>query len=145
MFTDEDVAEGEKFLTLGPAYFDARRVAEGFMEKFEAEHFKPLIDKLTDQIRERLWDDLKDYLLGDVESNLQGEMWRMTDNCVQAILGGAQWAMNKYALGERYDCDKVREAVAKHVPVELQDKRIADLEAEVARLKESLRFHQNRY
>ena len=40
---------------LGPAYFDAQRVAAKVMEKFEAEHFKPVIDKLSQEVTDRLW------------------------------------------------------------------------------------------
>jgi hypothetical protein len=85
-------------------------------------------------------ESLEAYLLSDVESNLHTTIWHQIDESVQAILGGRQWALNKYMLGERYDCDKVREAVAKVVPKELQDARVADLEAEIVRLKEALEW-----
>lgn len=145
MFDEEDLREGTKWPTLGPAYFDARKMAERIASQFEAEHFKPLIDKMAEDFREKLWDDVRDYLLADTESNIQSETWRMVDNCVEAILGGHKWAMEKYALGSRYDCDKIRQAVAQHIPQELQDKRVADLEAEVEQLKKDLAFHRRNY
>lgn len=143
-FSDKSLTEGLQSPTLGPAYFEARDVAARYMEKFEAEHFKPLIDKMVDEVRERLWGDFQDFLLSDTELNLQGEMWRMVDGVVEAILGGKPWALNKYALGERHDCEAVRAAVAKHIPAELQDKRVADLEAELERLKRDIEFYRRR-
>ena len=138
--TDADIAEGTEHLTLGPAYFAARRVCASAIEAFEAEHMAPIVKKLTDEVTDKLWDVVRDHLWSDTEYNLQGQMWRMVDDCVKALLSGEEWAVRKFALGERYDCEKVRAAVAKHIPVELQDARIADLEKEVARLQESLKW-----
>lgn len=144
MFAEEFVIEGQKSPALGPAYFDARRVAERFMAQFEAEQFKPLIDKFTKEFADEMWKSVSDWLLSDTESNLQSELWRIADNCVKAILGGERWALEKYALGERYDCDKVRETVARHIPQELQDKRVADLEEQVKKLQADLAFWRDR-
>lgn len=142
MFAQEDVDKGTGY-GLGPAYFDARRVCENFMSKFENEQFKPLVDKLADQINERLWEDLQSSLLMDTEINLQGEIYRMVDNCVEALLSGQEWAIKKYVLGQ-YNQEKLREAVAKHITVELQDARIKDLEAELKRVKDDLAWHRQR-
>lgn len=132
--------EAEKSPVLGPHYFTARKAAERFMEGFEAKQFVPLIESFAKQFQERLWEDLEVYLLGDTELNIQGEIYRGIDRSVEALLGGAPWALQRYALGERFDHDKIRAAVAKHIPQELQDQRIADLEAEVTSLKESLEW-----
>lgn len=144
MFAQEDLDEGAKYENLGPAYFDARRVAEQFMAKFEAENFKPMIEKLSSDIRDKLWTDLENHLMSDTEMNLQGQVWRIVDNCVYAILGNERWVMDKYALGTRYDCEKVRATIARHIPQEIQNKRIADLEDELKRAKDSIRFYQDR-
>jgi hypothetical protein len=48
MFSEEDMKEAEKHDVLGPAYFDARRVARNVMDKFEAEDFKPMVEKVFD-------------------------------------------------------------------------------------------------
>lgn len=48
--------------------------------------------------------------------------------------------MDRYVLGQRYECEKIRAAIAKHIPEELQNARIADLEAENAKLKEDLEW-----
>jgi hypothetical protein len=144
--TEEDIFQGTNMEVLGPAYFASRRAVQRFMEHFEAEHFKPLTDKIvkqaTDQIRETLWDDVATFFLSDAESNLQSNMWRQVDDCVQALLGGKEWALKRYALQGRYDDKAIREAVAKHIPKELQDMRVADLEAEVVRLKSDIEFYR---
>ena len=133
-----DAAQG--YESLGPAYFKAREIAERCMKDFEDEHFKPLLDKFVDEFRDALWSKIQYSLLGDTEMNLQSEMWRTIDNTVLALLSGEKWAMERYALGARYEQDKVRAAIAKHIPAELQDKRIADLEAEVERLTNDLKW-----
>ena len=81
---------------------------------------------------------------GDNENNLQGEMWRHADRMVKHVLAGDDWAMKKFALGQRYDCQKVRETVAKCIPKELQDARVADLEAQVEQLKRDIAFYRDR-
>lgn len=138
-----DQAEG--YEVLGPNYFAAREVAEKFMERFEGDHFKPVIKKIADELYSQMQESLENYLLSDVESNIQGTIWRQIDDSVKAILSGEKWAINKYLLAERYECDKIRAAVAKVVPKELQDARVADLEAEVERLKDQVRSYQSRY
>lgn len=145
MFEQDEIDKGTEHLTLGPAYFAARKTAERFMTQFESEHFKPLIEKFTKEFRDELWSNIDDWLLTDTENNLQGEMWRHADNMVKHVLAGDEWAMKKFALCERYDCEKVRKAVAKHIPKELQDARIADLEAEIESLKKDVEFYRRSY
>ena len=143
VFTDEDIFKGtEEYPVLGPAYFAARRMAERFMQAFEVEHFEPLVKRFTKDFSDTLWTDISDHLLSDTESNLQSEIWRTVDQCVEGILSGEQWIMNKYALGSKYDCEKIRAAVAQYIPQELQNARIADLESEIKSLKERLSFYQ---
>ena len=139
-FTEADLKQGAQHLTLGPAYFAARRVCQAHLEAFEAEHMRPLIQKFTKELADEVWTTVQDSLWSDTEYNLQGQMWRMVDQCVLPLLSGEGWAVGKYALGERYDCEKVRATVAKHVPAELQDARVADLEAEVKKLREQLEW-----
>ena len=139
-FTPSDLESGEEYLTLGPAYFAARRVCEAHLEAFQAEHMKPLIEQAAKDFTDKLWDSVRDHLWSDTEMNLQGQMWRMVDEAVRHTLAGEGWAMRKYALGERYDCEAVRKAVAAHIPEELQSARIADLEKQVALLEESLKW-----
>jgi hypothetical protein len=141
MFSEKSIEEAAKYDTLGPAYFEARVIVEKQMATFEAEQFKPLLEKFTAAFREKLWEDVQDHLLGDTEMNLQGEMYRMVDACMYAILGGERWAIERYAL-HTYDARKAREAIAKHIPAELQDARIAELEAENKRLREDLDWYR---
>jgi hypothetical protein len=131
-----DQAQG--YDVLGPNYFAARDVAEKFMEKFEADHFKPLLKKAGDELYSQMQESLENYLLSDVESNIQGTIWRQIDDSVEALLSGQKWALEKYLLGTRYDHGKIREAVAKLVPAELQDARVKDLEEENKRLREQI-------
>lgn len=132
-------AEGS---TLSPAYFASRDAAERFMKAFSDEHFEPLAKDFAKQFYERVNGDICAFLLSDAESNLKGSMWRQVDDCVKALLGGQEWALTRYALGERYEHEKIRAAVAKHIPAELQDKRVADLEAKVAELTRYLKWHR---
>lgn len=137
MFTPEEIKAGEQYDNLGPAYMAARASAERFMAAFEAEHFKPLIDKFANELQDRLWSAVASSLISDTENNLQSEMWRHADSMVEYVLSGEEWAMKRFVLGERYDCEKIRAKLASYVPKELQDKRIADLEKKVAELQES--------
>lgn len=142
MFTDEQMKDAENHPTLGPAYFCSRDVVERAMAGVQASDFKPLIDRLTKEINDVVWSGVQDHLLSDTEMNLQGAMYQQVDDCVKALLSGQEWALNRYALGPRYDHEKIREAVAKHIPKDLQDARIADLEARVAELKKELEWRR---
>lgn len=143
MFSEKSVEDAAQYDTLGPTYFEAKAIVEKQMAKFEAEHFTPLLKKFAAQFYEKLREDVHNHLLSDTELNLQGEMYRMVDACIEALLSGERWAIERYALGS-YRQEKVREAVAKHIPRELQDARIADLEKEVARLRKDLTFYRSR-
>lgn len=142
MFTDENIAEGEKSPTLGPAYFCSRDVVERAMAGVQSSDFKPILDSIVKQISDHVWTKMHDHLLVDTEMNLQGAMWSQVDDMVKHILAGEKWAMEKFALGARYDCEAVREAVARYVPAELQDARVADLEKQVAELKKDVEFYR---
>lgn len=140
MFEADEVSKGIDNPILGPSYFAARKTAERFMASFEAEHFKPLIDEFTEKFRDELWSNISEWLLMDTESNLQGEMWTHVDNMVKHVLAGDEWAIKKFALGERYDCERIRKTLASYIPKELQDARISDLESEVDRLTRDIKF-----
>ena len=141
-FTADDIRQGEEHPTLGPAYFAANRVMAAAMAAFQEEHIDqhvaPIIKKASDDLYENVMRATQDYLFSNAEMNLQGEMWRMVDQIVKALLSGEGWAVKKYALGERYDCEAVRATLTRHVPAELQNARIADLEVEVKRLSDRL-------
>lgn len=144
IFTDDDFAEAQQAPVLGPAYFSARRYVERSMAGAEPDIFKPIIDKAVENIRHALWDDVETFLLADTESNLQGTMWRTIDATVQALLTGEKWAIERYAIGDRYDAKAVREAVIHHAPPALWDKRVTELQAEVDLLREQLKTERER-
>lgn len=137
--------EAERHPELGPHYFAARETAEKFMAQFEAQHLEPLLKKAAESFHDRMREDLENFLLSDVESNIQGTIWRQIDDSVRALLSGEQWALKRYALAGRYDCEKIRATVAKHIPAELQDARVSDLEAEIDRLRKELEFYRQRH
>lgn len=139
-----DVDEAVAFEALGPHYFSARRFADDLTNQFTESHFKPLLDEFAKAFNDKLWTTVEDSLIADTSSNVQSHIWRTVDQIVQGILSGERWVVDRYALGERYDCEKARATIAKHVPKELQDARIADLESELTRLKEQLRWYTER-
>lgn len=137
--------KGAEHPVLGPHYFAARDVVDKFMAQFEPEPFEPIIKKAADELYMSLHERLEQFLLSDVEQNLHGTIWRQIDASVEALMSGERWALERYALTKKYgDGEKIREAVAKHIPAELQEGRVADLEKEVARLKDSLKYYQMR-
>ncbi|WP_395443538.1 hypothetical protein [Caulobacter sp. UC70_42] len=145
VFTVDDLAFGEEHPVLGPHYEVGRRAADAFMEQFQAEHFKPLVDKFTDDFRDKLWSDVETFLLSDVTSNLHGSMDRMVEGTVRAILTGEAWALNFYPLAKSHDGQKVREAVFVHCRDQITDMRVTELETEVEKLKKDLEWErQNR-
>jgi hypothetical protein len=137
---DADMAEGERLPTLGPGYFAAQRFAASFVEGLEAEHFKPIAEKAAKEIADAIFTRIDEAFLYGLESNVQTHIWQQVDQIVRGLLAGTPWMIERFALGSRYDCDKVRAAIAQHIPKALQDARVADLEAEVASLKQSLEW-----
>lgn len=137
--------EAEKYEVLGPAYFDASSVAERFMAKFKDEQFEPLVKEFTDKFRDELWSDITCSLLSDTEMNLQGELHRMVDSTVFALLTGDKWAIERYPLAKYHDGEKVRAALSKTAGDQIAQARIADLEAENKRLEDRVKSLQGRY
>jgi hypothetical protein len=145
-YSAEITQEADAYPVLGAEYFAAREASERFMahwkeehaEKFADEIMKPVMDLVTD----RVWDAFRDHLLSDTQQNLQSEMTRMVEKSVIALLGGDKWANVKYIEAPYRDGEKVREALAKLYADPIKDGRIADLEKEVERLKESLRLRE---
>lgn len=140
----DDVKAAEKYETLGPGYYAARRVAETVMRGSDTEPFKEIADKCADEIRAKVYDLIETWMLSDLEINIQGHISRMVDDTVQALLTGQPWAMERYAYHAYSRGEEVRAAVAKHGGEPLLMKRIADLELENTRLRESLKNAWNR-
>lgn len=130
-----DIEQAENgYETLGPAYFAARRIAEGVWRGSDEQPFKGVAKKAAEQVREVLYDYVETHMLSDLEVNFQGALYRLVDDTVKALLIGQSWAMSRYPLSTRYDAVEVRAAVAKHGGEPLLMARIADLETEIARL-----------
>jgi hypothetical protein len=135
----EFLDDAQKHPVLGPNYFVGRKIAREFIAKFETEQFKPLIENFARQFEDKVWGDFLDHLLSDTETNLSNAIWRRVDICIEALMTGKHWAMERYALQAKYgDGENIRKAVARHVPFEIIGGRIADLEKENADLKKSI-------
>ena len=150
-FADVFLKDGAKSLILGPAYFDARAVVEhvlpgnGTTDENLSKAMEPVIKKFADDAYELMSERVQSWLFSDVSSNLQGQVWRMVDACVVALLGGDSWSLEKYALGDRYNLGKIRETIARLIPEELQNMRIAELEKELADANDTIRRLRERY
>ena len=148
-YSAEVTDEANKHPTLGAEYFDAREAAERFLAHWQTEHAEELataiMKPVLDIVQEKVWDAFRDFLLMDTEQNIQGYMRDMVERTVRALLTGEQWALKQYPMAQYHDGEKIREAVAKHGGEPLLMARIADLEKEVARLTESLRYARREY
>lgn len=134
-FTIEDEAMPP---TLGPEYRASQRLAEAMFAKFEAEHMKPLIEKAADEFRDKLWDDVRDWLLQDSELNVAGAVRHMVEQTVVALLTGKEWAMQHYPYADYRKGEEIRAAVAKHGGDTIMAMRVRELEAEVEKQKETI-------
>lgn len=147
-YSAEIQAEAEKMPSLGAEYFEARDVVRRFMENWTEEDAQKLADAIVkpalDAVHDKVWDSFRDHLMSDVEYNVQAEMRRMVEDSVRALIGGRKWANVKYISPEGYATEEVRETLAKLYSDEIKDGRIADLEKQVARLKDDLRFYRER-
>jgi len=140
IITSDDIKRASNMPPLGPHYFSSRRFAEDVMKDVEVTFFEPALKKFSDDIYSAVLQKVEDWLASDSEANVQGHIWRTVDQIVCGILSGEQWVMDRYALGSKHDCAKAREAIARHIPKELQDARIADLEDEINRLKDTIMY-----
>ncbi|WP_103730220.1 hypothetical protein [Novosphingobium sp. HII-3] len=138
-FTDADTTD-HYAASLGPEYFASNRLAEAMMAKFDAEHLKPLVDKVADEFRDKLWSDVVDYLLADTEQNVAGAIRQMVEQTVQALLTGKEWAMNRYPYADYSKGEEIRAAVAKHGGDTLLARRVADLEAELEKSRQTIEY-----
>lgn len=141
-FTEEDEASST---ALGPEYFASQRLAADIMQKFDAEHLKPLVEKVADEFREKLWDDVRDWLLCDAEINVHGAVRDMVEQTINALLTGKEWAMQRYPYANFSRGEEIRKAVAAHGSDKLLMARIADLEAELVKKTETIRHLRDAY
>lgn len=124
---------------LGPAYFASRDIVDEYMKNMNDDSVKDLAKEYADKVYDQVLKTFEAFLLSDASLNLQGRLYQMVDGCVSALLGGDQWALNKYVLAP-YNCLEIRAAVAKHIPQEIMEQRLIDLTKENEQLKESLKW-----
>jgi hypothetical protein len=136
-FTDDDIAIGP---VLGPEYRASLRWSEEITSKLDPEQIKPIIDKAADDLRDAIWTATCDHLLSDTEHNAAGAVRFMVEQTVQALLTGKEWAMQRYPYADYAKGEEIRAAVAKHGSDELLMRRIADLEAELAKKEETIQW-----
>ncbi|WP_333571356.1 hypothetical protein [Sphingomonas sp.] len=136
-FTAEDEA---MFPVLGPEYGASNRLAEAMTAKFNEEHLKPLVESVADAFREKLWDDVRDWLLADTEQNVAGAVRDMVGQTIDALLTGKEWAMARYPYADYSRGEEIRKAVARHAGDTMLTRRVAELEAEVAKRDETIRY-----
>lgn len=144
---EQDFEDGRKHPILGPAYFDAKRVAESILSNFDVKDIAPLVKSTTDTLYTEIADKFENWLLSDAEVNVQGHIYRIVDESVKALITGKQWALDRYALNNQYsvqDMAELRAAILKHASEELKGLRIQDLEKEVETLRSDLAFYKNR-
>lgn len=133
--TDEELCKD--CTTIEPEWTRAHALTEKVMAQFQAEHFKPLLKTIADHVTEHLWDIFRDSIIEDTEQNIAGHIRYRVEESVKALLSGNEWAIKKYALAG-YDPDGIRKAIAAHIPKEIQDLRMKELEAENKRLREAI-------
>jgi len=144
IITSDDIKTASNMHPLGPHYFSARRFAEEVMKDVEATFFEPALKKFSDELYTAMLDKTNDWLASDAEVNVQGHIWRTVDEIVKGILSGEKWIVDRYVIGSKYECGSIRTTLATHVPKRLQDARIADLEEEISRLNETIKFLRQR-
>ncbi len=144
LITDEIKQQGLEYPALGPAYFASRKVVEEACEGLSEEPFKELFSAFSDKLMEQLQTRLEDSLFTNTESSLHCKMWHIVDQIVQGLLSGEQWVVNRYALGSKYDCECIRAELVKHIPKEVQDMRVKELEDQVECLKKELDWWEGR-
>jgi hypothetical protein len=142
---EDFVEEGKQHPILGPEYFMARKIAENTLNNFKDKCFNEFLKETSEKLYEKFQETFESSLMFDAENNIQHQIWNTVEQIIRAILGGEQYILQKYVLGPKYDCGKIRETVAKLIPEELQNARIKDLESELKNVKDNLEFYQRRY
>lgn len=135
-FSKEAQKRAAEHENLGPDYFDAQDVADRYMSHFEEKHLKPMVEKITETIRDAVWDDFATWLLSDTEGNLATKMREQSHRIVVALLSDEPHPalVEKFISG--YRAEYIRKALIEKYSDEIKSARIKDLERENAFLKE---------
>lgn len=146
LLADEDFAESEGCHALAPYYFSSRRIAEALCaEAITEETMKAIAGKVAKEVSGAVFDAISDFLWdGGIENNMHLMADNLVDDALEAVVSGNKVLASRIAL-RTYDPYGVRAAIAKLVPDEVLQARIADLEKEVERLTEMLERANRRY
>lgn len=143
-YTEDELAKADAHETLGAEYFAAQSAAERFLKHWQEEHATTLaeaiITPILDQVKEKVWDAFRDWLLSDTEYNAAGVMRDMVDKSVSALIGGKNYAYVKYISPAGYRADEVRKTLATLYADEIKDARIADLEKQLEQAKKDVEW-----
>ncbi len=142
MITQADIEAATDMQYLGPTYFASKRIVDAALEKLEPDAFKDIAKPFVDAVYEKIQSAVESSILFDAEQNIQGQVQDAIDGAINALLSGDEWALRQYVTHERHNrlAPKIREAVARLLPDHIMAGRVADLEKEVERLNEQLRF-----
>lgn len=137
MIEEKHIEKSKDYSALGPSYFAASELCENFFSEWEPENLEGIAQKVAEEISGKIHNELRDFIWdGQLESSLQSKAYQMVDDTVKALLTGEKWAIDRYVMNDRYNDGAVlREKLARMIPQEIQDKRIADLEAQLEKIK----------
>lgn len=140
MITEEDMTKSAGGV-LGPEYWAARREAEALVAQvLPQELLNEISSRVAKEVSEAVFESISSYLWdGCLEHNMQLKAHHMVGDVISAILSGNKALARTVAI-ERFDQFGVRKAIAELIPDEVAKARIADLEKEVARLNDQLRW-----
>ena len=142
-YSAQHMAEAES-TGLAPEYFAARDAAAEFLKHWKQEHAEqvcgPIVKHVTDEITEKVWDAFRDWFVDDGEGNVRIKINEMVESTVNALLGGEQWAIDKYLTGSGWHCEQTRKTLAALHSDAIKDARIADLERQLELEREIRRF-----
>jgi len=136
MFKSDDIKKSEQARNIGPHYFASDRWCDEFFRDFKEENFESMINDFADSFKERLREDVADWLVSDTKSGIQQQMWSFVDKMVKHILAGDEWAIKRYVFLEGYEGRMIRKAIWNEFKDEIRCKRIDDLEKSIERLNE---------
>ena len=137
-YTEQETKDGEAFRNLGKLYFRSDNISRMIFDKLEKEYFaKDVIKKAADMIYEYINDNLPEWLMYDGERNLSNHIKSAVEAEINDILSGNDSAL-KYVSG--YRCKALRYYIVEKYADKLKNERIKDLEDEVSRLREALRY-----
>lgn len=137
--TPEDFAASEKYNgDIAPWYFASNRIAKALCaEAITEETMKALAENVAKEVSGAIFDAVSDFLWsGSFEDNMGLMADQLVDDVLEAVVSGNEVLARRIAL-KKYDQHGVRAAIARLIPDEVLQARIADLEREVAELKES--------